>query len=85
MSVVGRVDLLESDIIEMTVVIPHDDPLVLHRIRNRKRLEDTRGCSQHAVLVGLDAVLDLQLPVGLCDKARKCYPGVFLLSFPAAE
>ena len=83
--VVCGIDLLELYISEIPVLMPHYDPLVMHRIRNRKSLEDSRSSADHAVLVCLDAVFSCYLGVGLCNEDREHLSCVLLLAFLAGE
>ena len=81
MGVVGRVNLLKLDVSEVSVLLPHDDPLVLHRVWYCKCLENPWLCTDHAILVGLYAVFSCNFSICFGDKKGESLLCVVFLSF----
>ena len=63
--------LLKGYVVEIAVVLPHNEPLVMHRVRNCKCFKNTWSRLPDAVLACLDAVLYLGLAVCSSNQGRK--------------
>ena len=74
-----------SYVIEISVMLPCHDSLVMHRIREGICLEDTRSGFCDAVPACLDAVLDLHLAVGCSNQFRQTLLDVVCLALSSGE
>ena len=63
--------LLKGYVVEIAVVLPHNEPLVMHRVRDGECLKNTWSRLPDTVLACLDAVLYLRLTVCCCNQGRE--------------
>ena len=74
------IQLLKGYVVEIAVVLPHNEPLVMHRVRNCKCFKNAWSRLSDAVLACLDAVLYLCLAVCSSNQGREPLLVVVLLA-----
>ena len=72
-------------VMEVLVVLPCDDPFILHVCRDCKSLEDTWCRFDYTVFSGAYTILDLHLSPCLCHKYRQFLLGIIFLALLAGE
>ena len=85
MVVVGGIEFLKIDVVELPVMLPDDNPFVVHGIRNCKCLQDTWSCRDDTVLYGSDAVLYFHFSQRSSDLDREFLLVVVFLALLSAE
>ena len=85
MVVVGGIEFLKIDVVELPVMLPDDNPFVVHGIRHCKSFKDTWGSRNDTVLYGSEAVLYFHFSQRCSNLYRKLLLVIIFLALLSAE